>query len=76
MKLVITAFISFLHITLIAQIVELPEISIPELTNDKFNIDSAANAVVLIEKGLTNIQRSDADRALMVFHQYAVRTKI
>src|SRR5690606_21306612 len=58
------------------QLVKIPEISRSELENYTFEIDSTADAVVLWEGGRTDIQSSDADRAYMVFHHYAVRIKI
>ncbi len=71
-------FFSFLLLqTLIyGQIIQLPDISRNELFDQTYDIDTTANAVVLLEKGSTIIQKSDADRSLMVFHRYGARTKI
>ena len=76
MRLSVTILLSLIQLSVSAQLVEIPEISKVELLNNSFAIDSSANAVVLWERGHTSIQRSEADRALMVFHHYGVRIKI
>src|SRR5690606_15002352 len=74
--------ISFLLFSLLflrlgfGQIVEIPEITRGELLHSSFDLDSTANAIVLLEKGNTIIQKSESDRALMVFHRYGAQIKI
>ena len=69
---------SFLLLQTLAysQVIHLPDISKNELLTQTFAIDTTANAVILLERGSTMIQKSDADMALMVFHRYGARTKI
>ena len=60
-----------------AQLNELPQISygdfaIPENTI----VDSSTHAVVILEKGRSDIQVDDREHALRVVHRYAVRIKI
>lgn len=76
MRLAVTILLSFFQLSVLGQFIEIPPISRAELQNGEFDIDSSANAVVLWERGRTDIQQSDADRALMVFHHYGVRIKI
>lgn len=59
-----------------AQIDDFPKIQSSDLTQTRFSIDSTANAIVLLEKGETFIEASEADQAYMVFHNYKVRIKV
>lgn len=59
-----------------AQIEQFPKIQRDDIEKSTFTIDSSATAVVLMEKGETFIEASDADRAYMVFHNYKIRIKI
>ncbi len=59
-----------------AQIEQFPKIQPDDIEQHIFTIDSSATAVVLMEKGETFIESSDADRAYMVFHNYKIRIKI
>ncbi len=74
--------ISFLLFSLLflqlgfGQIVEMPEMTKVELLRNSFDLDSTANAIVLLEKGNTIIQKSESDRVLMVFHRYGIRVKV
>lgn len=55
---------------------QLPDISTSDFAVDMFDLDTTATAIVLLEKGGTSIQVSEADQAYMVFHNYKVRIKI
>ncbi len=56
---------------------KLPAISAVQFTDFTNDIvDSSTHAVVLWEQGRTEIKVDDAERALRVHHQYAVRIKI
>ena len=59
-----------------AQFDDFPSVASQDLTQKLYAIDSTATAVVLLEKGRTYIESSEADRAYMVFHSYKVRIKI
>ena len=63
-------------INLQAQIDDFPAVNQQDFVQSVYSIDSTANAIVLLEKGKTYIQSSDADRAYMVFHHYKARIKI
>lgn len=76
MRLTISLFLCFVQFCGFAQVVQVPPISKNDLIQTTYSLDSTAHAIVLWEKGHTELQRSDADRALMVFHQYGVRIKI
>lgn len=73
LSLLLLSFTSFLAL---AQVEDFPKITYQELSQESYDIDSTANAVVLLEKGNTHILSSDADQAYMVYHTYKVRIKI
>lgn len=77
MRYLLTFIITFCVIlTSFAQIDDFPKIGAQDIMQKSYAIDSTANAVILLEKGRTYIQSSDADRAYMVYHHYKVRIKI
>jgi len=77
MKYIQTILIIFLIVLQTkAQTDDFPRIEIQDLSQNSYAIDSTANAIVLLEKGRTHIESSEADRAYMVYHTYKTRIKI
>lgn len=59
-----------------AQFEGTPTISPSDFETKVYDIDSSAHAITLFEHGKTQIDKSESDRSLMVFHHYKTRLKI
>lgn len=59
-----------------AQFAEFPAVSSDDFETKIYSLDSNAQAITLLEHGKTQIDKSEADRSLMVFHHYKTRIKI
>lgn len=72
----LTIFFCLICLTGFAQESYLPKISKQDFGTTSQLIDSTAHAIVLYEKGRSDIQVIESDRGLRVIHEYSVRIKI
>lgn len=75
-KYILLAVIFLLSLHARAQFKDFPTLRVSDFEKTVYSIDSNAHAITLLEYGQTRIEKSDADRSLMVFHHYKTRIKI
>lgn len=76
MRHLLLALFVLLSTSLMAQFEDSPTIRRTDFETKVYPLDSSAHAITLFEHGKTQIDRSESDRSLMVFHHYKTRLRI
>lgn len=73
---ILTGLFTLIGLICLSQESQLPTISVRDFVGASPLIDSSAHAIVLYEKGTSDIQVVESDRGLRVKHNYSVRIRI